>query len=120
MVEKYGKYILINKKDLAVTERFFAKYGDASNLIGRFLPVVRTFISFPAGLAKAEIKRFMFYALLGSAIWSFVIAYAGEKLGQNWVAISSSFHYFNIVLGALILAGIAWYVYRHLKHTKLD
>ena len=117
LVERYGRFVFLNKSDLERTERFFAKYGDFSNFIGRLLPIVRTFISFPAGLAKMRIGRFVFYTLLGSVVWSFLLAYLGEKLGQNWGALSQSFHNINLILGTLIVAGLVFYVYRHLRKT---
>jgi len=118
LVEKYGKYVLLSSADLEKTERFFAKYGDTSNFIGRLLPIIRTFISFPAGLARMKLNRFVFYTLLGSVIWTFILAFLGEKLGEHWATLNQTFHRFNIVLGVLIVAGAIWYVYRHVAGRK--
>jgi len=118
LVEKYGKYVLLSSADLEKTERFFAKYGDTSNFIGRLLPIIRTFISFPAGLARMKLNRFVFYTLLGSVIWTFILAFLGEKLGEHWATLNQTLHRFNIVLGVLIVAGAIWYVYRHVAGRK--
>lgn len=84
-VEKYGKYILISKHDLNLADNFFKKYGNLSTFIGRLLPVVRTFISLPAGIAGVPRIPFLFYSFLGSFIWTYILAYFGMKLGENWV-----------------------------------
>lgn len=112
LVVRYGKYMLFSEADLEKTEKFFKQYGDSANLIVRLLPIARTFISFPAGLAKMEIKRFTLYALLGSAIWSFGLAFVGKILGEHWTSLNQSFHNFNIFLGAAVVAWVIWYFYR--------
>ncbi len=114
-IEKHAKYFLMSKDDIAKADRFFEKYGDFSNFIGRLLPIVRSFISLPAGIYRSEIKRFIFYTFLGSFIWSFFLAWIGMELGDNWVVIQSYFHQINIVLAALIALGICYFIYRHVR-----
>ena len=115
LVEKYGKYLLIHSSDIAAVDKFFSKYGIFSNLFGRVLPIVRTFISFPAGISKAPIKSFVVYSFVGSFIWSLFLGYIGFKLGQNWDNLKSYFHNIDLIVGVLVLLGIAWFVYKHVR-----
>ncbi|OGD67110.1 alkaline phosphatase [Candidatus Berkelbacteria bacterium RIFCSPHIGHO2_12_FULL_36_9] len=118
LVEKYGKYILISHHDLDSADRFFKKYGDAAVFIGRLLPVVRTFISFPAGIARMNFGRFVIYSFLGSLPFTLLLAYIGQKLGENREILKTYFHRFDIIIGIIILAGIVWYIWRHVKNIK--
>jgi membrane protein DedA with SNARE-associated domain len=115
LIEKYGKYILIRSEDLDSAERFFQKYGTASNFIGRMLPVVRTFISFPAGVAKVDVRKFLFYSFVGSFVWSLFLGYVGLKLGQNWDTLHKYFKGLDYLIVAVVVIGVVWYVYRHFK-----
>ena len=85
LVEKYGKYVLISHKDLNMADDWFAKHGDIIIFIARLLPAVRTFIAFPAGVARMNMPKFIAYTFVGSLIWCFVLAYIGMKFGENWV-----------------------------------
>ena len=114
-IEKYGKYFLVSQGDMAKADQFFQKYGIFSKFIGRILPVLRTFISLPAGIFKVEIKRFIIYSFAGSFIWSAVLGFIGLKLGEHWDSLRSYFHNLDLLLGLLILAAIIWFIYRHLK-----
>ena len=118
LIEKYGKYILISHHDLNLADRWFKKYGDATAFFSRLLPIVRTYISFPAGIAKMDFKRFSIYTFLGSLPWCLLLAWIGLKLGDNWETLKKYFHGFDWVIGVLILAGIAWWVWRHVKNRK--
>jgi membrane protein DedA with SNARE-associated domain len=120
LLEKYGRYILIRHKDIDRADHFFQKYGNASNFIGRILPVVRTFISFPAGVAKVNFKKFIFYSFIGSFIWSLFLGYIGLKLGQNWETLKTYFHGLDYIIIAAVLIGVIWYVNRHLKGKKVQ
>ncbi len=113
VVERWGKYILIRKRDLDKSEVFFAKHGDVAVLIGRILPVVRTFISFPAGIAEMPIVKFSFFTLLGSIPWTFGLAYAGRALASNWQSVSNAATPISIIF-ALVIVGliVRWYVKR--------
>lgn len=117
-MEKYGKYFLIRHHDLAVSEKFFAKYGNASNFIGRLLPIVRTFISFPVGVAKMDFKRFVLSTFIGSYIWSFALAWAGLKLGQHWDDVKFYFRKFDVAVAVLVAASVAYFLYVHLKKRR--
>lgn len=116
--EKYGKYLLVSKKDLDDADKWVDKYGDWAFFICRMLPVVRTFISLPAGILKARKRTFFTLTFLGSLIWSYVLVYVGVKLGEHLDKLKSIWHKFDIViiLVCLILGGI--YVYKHVKHLK--
>ena len=118
LVEKYGKYIFISHHDLDIADRFFAKYGNFSTFIGRLLPVVRTFISLPAGIAKVPLKKFLFYSFIGSVIWTYILAYLGMKLGENWDTLRDKFHGLDTAIILLIILGVIWWVWRHLKNRK--
>jgi len=118
LVEKYGKYILISAHDLAIADNWFKKYGSSSVFFSRLLPVVRTFISLPAGISRMDFKKFCLYTLLGCLPWSFALAYIGVKAGENWDYLKTYFHRFDSIVGILIIVGIIWWVWRHIKNTK--
>lgn len=118
LVEKYGKYILISKHDLDLADKFFAKYGNLSTFIGRLLPVVRTFISLPAGIARVPRIPFLIYSFVGSVIWTYLLAYLGMKLGENWSTLRDRLHGFDTAIIALILIGAVWWVWRHFKNSS--
>lgn len=118
LVEKYGKYVLVRQKDLDLADRWFARYGDWAIFFSRLLPVVRTFISFPAGVARMNVPRFVIYTFLGSFPWCLGLAYVGMKLGENWNTLGVYFHRFDLVIGILIGLGVAYYLWRHLKRNK--
>lgn len=122
-LEKYGKYVLITHSKLELAERWFKRYGSEAVLISRLLPVIRTFISLPAGIAKMDLKKFVIYTFIGSLPWSFVLGYIGVQLGPNWEIIKSYFHVMDIgvIIGILIVIGYLGYKYRSkLKKSDLD
>lgn len=114
---KYGKYLLISNKDILMAEEWFEKYGEAAIFFSRLLPVIRTFISLPAGIAGMEIKRFIIYSFIGSLPWCYALAYIGQKLGENWNTLGTYFHKFDIAIGILIIGAGIWWVRRHFKKT---
>jgi membrane protein DedA with SNARE-associated domain len=115
LVEKYGKYILLKKRDLNAADRFFAKYGDWAIFISRLLPVVRTFISLPAGISRMPFWRFTIYTFLGSVPWCYMLAWAGWKLGSKWSELKKYFHQADAVIVALIVIGMAFWLWHHLR-----
>jgi len=119
IIEKYGKYVLISQHDLAVADNWFKKYGQSTVFFSRLLPVVRTFISLPAGIARMNFKKFCFYTLLGSLPWSFFLTYVGLIMGENWGDLKVYFHKFDLVIGILIILGIVWWVWRHIAGKQL-
>ena len=118
LIEKYGKYILISHHDLDIADRWFKKYGAEAAFFGRLLPVVRTFISFPAGIARTNIVKFSIYTFVGSVIWSYLLALIGFKLGENWEILRSYFRGADIIILIVIIAGIAWWIWRHIKNSR--
>jgi len=119
LIEKYGKYILISKRDLDLADNWFKKYGDFAVFFGRLLPIIRTYISFPAGIAKMDLKRFSLYTVLGALPWTALFAWLGIKMGNNWELIRTKLHNFDLAMAILVVLFIALYVWRHLKHTKV-
>lgn len=117
-VEKNGKYFLVSKKDLDEADKWVDKYGDWAFFLCRMLPVVRTFISLPAGILKARKRTFFSLTFLGSLIWSYVLVYVGLKLGEHLDKLKAIWHKFDavIIIVILILGGI--YIYKHIKHLK--
>jgi membrane protein DedA with SNARE-associated domain len=118
LIVKYGKYILMSHHDLDMADRWFQKHGEITVFVGRLLPVVRTFIAFPAGVAKMDMKRFIIYTFAGSFPWCLGLAWVGFKLGENWRTLGPWFHRFDVVIGVVLFAGVVWYVRRHLSHMQ--
>lgn len=116
LVEKYGKYIFMSKHDLDLADKFFAKYGLAATFIGRILPVFRTFISIPAGIARVPFLKFIFYTFIGSVIWSYALGYFGLKLGQRWLELRERAHSLDYIIAGLIIIGLIWWIRRHYKN----
>ncbi len=116
LAEKYGKYILLSKKDLDLADHLFEKHGEIIIFIARMLPAVRTFIAFPAGVVRMNMGVFIAYTFIGSFIWCWLLAYAGMKFGENWASLEVYFHQFHYLIFAAGLACVVWYVRRHLKH----
>ncbi len=120
LVERYGKYILISHHDLNTADRWFSRYGDKVVFFGRLLPIIRTYISFPAGVSKMKYSRFALFTVLGTLPWVIVLTYLGVKLGANWEIIRVYFHKFDILILALIIIAVVWYVWRHIKNMRKD
>ena len=119
MVERFGGYVLLSRHDLDRVDYFFNKYGSITVLIGRMLPIVRTFIALPAGVAKMNQLRFHIYTFIGSWPWCYALAYVGMKLGATWNSdprFKAFFHRFHIGVEVVLLVGIVWFVWTHWKN----
>ena len=119
LIEKYGKYVLLSAHDLELADRFFKRYGSITVFIGRLLPVIRTFIALPAGIARMPRGRFHFYTFAGSWPWCWVLAYVGLKLGEHWDSdprLKLWFHRLDAVIVVVLLLGIAWFIRSHLRN----
>ncbi len=119
MVERFGGYVLLSRRDLDLVEHFFTKYGSITVLIGRMLPIVRTFIALPAGIAKMNQFRFHLYTFIGSWPWCYVLALIGMKLGARFDTdprFQSAFHRFHLGVEAFLLLGIVWFIASHWKN----
>jgi membrane protein DedA with SNARE-associated domain len=116
LVEKYGRWILFSRRELEWADRFFARWGYLAVLAGRMLPVIRTFIALPAGIARMPRLRFHLYTFLGSWPWCLALAYAGMKLGDNWRQLGKYFHQFDVVILTVLIAGFVWFAWTHWKN----
>ena len=119
MVERYGSYMLLSRRDLNLVDHFFDKFGSITVLIGRMLPIVRTFIAFPAGVARMNQFRFHLYTFIGSWPWCYALAYVGMRLGATWNTdprFKEIFHRFHLGVEAVLLVGIIWFVASHWKN----
>jgi membrane protein DedA with SNARE-associated domain len=118
LVERYGSYVFVGRHELGLAERFFQRYGGAAVFFGRLLPVIRTFIALPAGIARMPRLRFHVYTFTGSWPWCFALAWIGMKLGEQWdkdPRLKQWFHRLDAVIVVLLLAGITWFVWSHWK-----
>jgi membrane protein DedA with SNARE-associated domain len=118
LVEKYGAYVLLSRRELEWADRFFARYGNIAVFLSRLLPVVRTFIALPAGVARMPQFRFHIYTFLGSWPWCLGLAWVGMKLGERWDSdprLKVWFHRFDAVILAVLVVGAAWFVWSHWK-----
>lgn len=120
LIERYGRYILISRHDLDMADRWFDRRGEIAVFVGRLLPVIRTFIAFPAGVARMRLAPFVLYTFIGSYIWSLGLAWIGLQLGDHWNVLGVYFHRFDAVIGAIILAAAAWWVWRHLRLARAE
>jgi membrane protein DedA with SNARE-associated domain len=119
-VAKYGRYVLITAHDMDVADRFFTRHGQAAIFISRLLPVVRTFISLPAGISRMPFGKFCLYSFLGSVPWCLALAWVGRILGENWRSLEAYFHKGDLVIGILLVAGVAWFVWRHVALLRRE
>lgn len=118
-VEKYGRYILIRHKDLDRADAWFAKHGEAAIFLSRLMPVVRTFISFPAGIARMNFSRFVIYTFAGSLPWCLGLAWVGKVLGNQWdIRLRGYFHKADVAIVLVLAALVALYVYHHVRSAK--
>lgn len=107
VITKYGKYFMISEKDIKMAEEWFEKYGEISVLISRLVPIIRTLISFPAGIGKMNLKKFVLYTAIGSSLWCYLLAYLGYILGENWASFNVFFRKLDIIaLIALVILTI--------------
>ncbi len=109
LIEKYGRYVLIEKKRVELAENWFKKYGDRAVLFSRLLPVVRTFISLPAGIGKYDLKKLVAFSFTGSLPWCFVLAYVGFSLGPSWDSIIGFFDRLDIIVVAAVILIVLYY-----------
>jgi membrane protein DedA with SNARE-associated domain len=123
LIQKYGRYVLISHHDLDLADRWFSRYGEVIVFTSRLLPVIRTFIAFPAGVARMNLTRFIIYTFAGSLPWCLGLAYVGQKLGEQWnkdETLKTLFHRFDFVIGFIAVVCVAWWVRRHIKHLRAD
>lgn len=117
LLDRYGRYVLISSHDIATADRWFNRFGPPAIFFSRMLPVVRTFISLPAGIARMPFGQFVAYTTLGSLPWTIALIYAGKALGDNWESVRTFLAKFDYVVVAIIVVAVAWYVYHHVSRA---
>ena len=120
-VEHWGRYVLLSSGDLDWAERFFRRFGTITVLISRLLPVVRTFIALPAGVARMPMMPFQVLTFVGSWIWCYALAFIGFKLGERWdqdPTLRTTFHRFDVLIALVLGVGIAWFLWHRLRGLK--
>ncbi len=121
LVERYGKWVLMSTHDLDRMSGFFERYGSIAILVGRMLPIVQTFVAFPAGIAKMARLRFHIYTTVGSLVWYACLAWIGRKLGEAWDTdprVQEWFHRFHLVVEVALLAAVIYFVWSHVKRAR--
>lgn len=120
LVQRYGRWLRVGQREIEWADRFFARYGQPAVLFGRLLPVLRTFIALPAGIARMRRAKFHGYTFLGSWTWCFSLAYFGKKLGENWRALGKYFHQLDMAIGVLLLGCALWFLWSHWAKRRRD
>lgn len=118
LIDRFGRFILLSHKHLDSAEHWFARYGEWAVFFGRLLPVIRTFISLPAGIARMNRFKFILYTFLGCIPWCFLFTYIGLQLGQNWDEVRKYLHNLDYIIGALVVIGIIWFWVRFRKRGQ--
>ncbi len=121
LAERWGRYVLVGPGELDIADRFFARFGGIAVLIGRLLPVIRSFIAFPAGVARMPLVPFHLYTFLGSWPWCFGLAWVGMKLGDQWnnsPAMKAAFHSADVVIAVVLVAAVAFYIWHRVRGLK--
>jgi membrane protein DedA with SNARE-associated domain len=122
-VERWGAYVLVNRAELDRVEGFFARYGSATVFTGRLLPVVRTYIALPAGLARMPMVKFQLYTFLGSWPWCFGLAYIGQLLGERWNSdptLRNTFHELDALVAFALVVGLGWLVWSRWRNFSVS
>ena len=120
LLNRYGKYVLVTRHDVDRAEEWFQKYGELAVFASRLLPVVRTFISIPAGIARMNIWKFSFYTFIGSYPWSLGLAYGGYKLGENWEDLRRVMRPFDFPIAGIIAVVVLWFIYHRIKAIRSE
>lgn len=120
LLYKYGKYFLISRDDIEQADRFFDRFGVWTIFFGRMVPLVRSLVSVPAGIVEMPIMQFAIYTFLGSFVWALGLAYGGYTLGENYEDIRAWMAPAEYPIAALLVVGVVWYVYRHVKKVWWD
>lgn len=118
---RYGKWLLIGEGEIEAADRFFARFGNMAVLIGRLLPAIRSFIAFPAGVARMPLVPFHIYTFVGSWPWCFGLAWLGMVLGERWDSdprVKAVFHSADALIGVVLVAAVVWFVWHRLRGAK--
>jgi len=115
LVERYGRYVLISSHDLEIADRWFARYGQATVFFSRMLPIVRTFISVPAGIARMPLGRFVLFSILGAIPWVMLLVWGGMQLGDHWRELKDALKGLDYLVAACVVALVGLFVWRHVR-----
>lgn len=118
LLERYGKYLLVSKKDIKKADDWFEKYGELTVLFTRMMPVIRTFISLPAGISRMSFTKFVVYSTIGIIPWTLILTYIGVKMGENWEKIRAVFHGLDLIIAVALAVLVLIYLKAHLKHLR--
>jgi membrane protein DedA with SNARE-associated domain len=118
LVQRYGRYILVSEEDLEKADHWFARWGDWAVFISRLLPIVRTFISFPAGVVRVKFVRFSILSFAGSFIWCGLLAWGGYHFGEHWEQLRAIMRPFDIPIAIIIALGLAYYIVHHIRRGR--
>lgn len=118
LLERWGRYLLISRREIAMADHWFQQKGELTVFLARLLPGVRTFISLPAGIAGMGFGRFVFYSFMGMLPWSLLFTYAGYRLGQNWVQVRAVLHRFDLLIIGLLVAAAVWFLWHRLRDGR--
>ncbi len=115
-LQRYGRYLFINERELAWTERLFERHGEMTVFVGRILPIVRTFISLPAGIARMNPLKMATYTTIGAFIWCALLIFVGQKLGENWDSLKPYFHRADVVVGGALVIVVIYVAWKNRRH----
>jgi membrane protein DedA with SNARE-associated domain len=118
LIVRYGKYFLLNEKDLELAENYFNKHGEKTIFVCRFIPVIRHVISIPAGIAQMKRRKFITYTLVGGLAWNTILVIIGNQLQQHWTQILNYTSIIDPIIILIIIIGIIWFYKKHLKKEK--
>ncbi len=121
LIERYGRYVLLSRHELDLADRLFARFGHWVVLAARLLPVVRTFIAFPAGVSRMNMPKFVVYTFVGSFPWCYGLAWVGQKLGEQWNTdprLKAAFHRFDAAIGIALVVAVALFVWHKLRSAR--
>jgi len=117
-IERWGRFVLLSPRELALADRWFERWGRQTVFWARLLPVVRTFIALPAGVARMPLWPFVWLTFAGSLPWCWALAYAGYQLAENWHRVEEKLHGINLAVGLLLAAGLAWVLWHRLRALR--
>jgi membrane protein DedA with SNARE-associated domain len=119
LIERWGRYVLLRTRDVDKAEDFFRRKGDLAVLVGRVIPVIRTFVSLPAGIAEMPVVRFGAFTLVGSVVWTVALALAGDAVAENWHEVEKYFTVITIAIAVVVVAAIVWWALRRMQARRL-
>ena len=120
LLERYGRYILITRRDIDRSQEWFDRWGEATAFFSRLLPVVRTFISLPAGIARMHFGRFCLFTFAGSYLWCVLLTWIGYRLGPDWEQLREQARYLDYPIAAVIVLAVVWFVWHRISEIRRE